>query len=156
MKLCNEQLRVKEKDGYLGDILHEKGLSRSVKETVNKRYGRTFAAIVEVKSILEDYRIDSLGGLKTGLDIFELAVMPSLLHNADTWVEIDIETQNKLEKLQNTMFRYLFGALESTPKAILRYDFGHFSMKEKVHIKKLNLLNHLKRVQKSDQNLWIT
>ena len=44
------------------------------------------------------------------------------------------------------MFRYLFGASESTPKAILRFDLGHFSMKEKVHIKKLNLLNHLKNL----------
>ena len=146
LKLCNQDVRVKEKGEYLGDILHELGLSRSVRETIDKRYGRTFATIIEVTSILEDFRIDTLGGLKAGLDIFELAIIPSLLHNADTWVEIDSEAEEKLEKIQNTMFRYLFGVPVSTPKAILRFDLGHLSMKEKVHVKKLNLLHHLKNL----------
>ena len=44
------------------------------------------------------------------------------------------------------MFRYLFGVPVSTPKAILRFDLGHLSMKEKVHVKKLNLLHHLKNL----------
>ena len=147
LKLFNHDLRVKEKDEYLGDILHEGGLSKSVKETIDKRYGRIFTAMIEIASVLDDYRIDTIGGLKAGLEICELALFPSLLHNADTWLDIDANAEDKLEKVQNSMFRYLFGVPECTPKPILRFDLGNLSMKEKVHVKKLNLLHHLKNLE---------
>ena len=146
LKLSNQLIKVKEKDEYLGDVLHEKGLSESVKETITKRHGRIFSAIIEISSILNDYRIDSIGGLKAGLEIYELAIVPSLLHNADTWTDIDLESEKKLENLQNTMFRYLFGVPECTPKPVLRFDLGHISMNEKVQVKKLTLLHHLKHL----------
>jgi len=44
------------------------------------------------------------------------------------------------------MFRYLFGVPECTPKPLLRFDLGHISMNEKVHVKKLTLLHHLKHL----------
>ena len=124
--------------------MHEGGLARSVKATIDKRYGRIYTAIIEISSVLDDYRIDTIGGIKAGLEIFELALIPALLHNADTWLDIDEKAEEKLEKLQNTMFRYLFAVPESTPKPILRFDLGNLSIKEKIHVKKLNLIHHLK------------
>ena len=144
IQISNHTLKVKEKDEYLGDILHEGGLSSSVKATIDKRYSRVFWTIIEVSSILNDFRIDAIGGLKAGLEIFELAIIPSLLNNSDTWVEMDSECEKKLEKLQNIMFKNLFAVPESTPKPILRFDLGNLSMIEKVHIRKLNLIHHLK------------
>ena len=144
LSIGNETVVAKEKDDYLGDCLHEAGLSKSVKITVDKRYGRVFSAMLEISAILEDYRIDSIGGLSAGLEIYELALLPSLLHNAETWTKIDAETEDKLEKLQNSMFRSLFGVPRSTPKPILRSDLGQLSVREKIHVKKLTFLHHLK------------
>ena len=48
LKICNEQIMVKEKDDYLGEVLHEGGLSKSVEATVAKRYGRILTNIIEV------------------------------------------------------------------------------------------------------------
>ena len=62
------------------------------------------SSIIEISSILDDFRIDFLGGLKAGLDIFELALIPALLNIADTWVDLKDDTIQKLENLQNTMF----------------------------------------------------
>ena len=146
LKISNQLLKVKEKDEYLGEILHESGLRMSVRKTIDKRYGKIFTSIIEFSSILQDYRIDTLGGMKAGLDIIELALIPSLLHNADRWFDINFVAENKLESIQNTMFRYLFGVPLITPKPILRFDFGHLTMREKVHIRKLNLLHHLKNL----------
>ena len=42
------------------------------------------------------------------------------------------------------MFRNLFAVPKSTPKPILRFDLGSLSMIEKVHVRKLNLIYHLK------------
>ena len=64
IKISNEEIKIREKDTYLGDILHEGGLSQRVKATVDKRHGRTLSAIIEVSAILNDYRIDSIWGLK--------------------------------------------------------------------------------------------
>ena len=149
LKISGQNILVKEKDEYLGDILHEGGLAMSVKATVNKRYGRIKSAILEISAILDDFRIDALGGLKAGLDIYEYALLPSLLYNSDTWTKIDLETESRLEDLQNLMFRCLFAVPLSTPKPILRYELGHTSMKEKIHMRKLCFLHHLKHLAKN-------
>ena len=62
LKIFDQQIEVKEHDQYLGDTLHEGGLTKSVKATIDRRYGRIFAAVNEVASILEDFRIDTIGG----------------------------------------------------------------------------------------------
>ena len=121
----------------------------SVKATVNKRYERIKSAILEISAILDDFRIDALCGLKAGLDIYEYALLPSLLYNSDTWTKIDLETESRLEDLQNLMFRCLFAVPLSTPKPILRYELGHTSMKEKIHIRKLCFLHHLNHLAKN-------
>ena len=146
LKIFNQPVPVKQSDIYLGDVLHEGGLAKSVMATVDKRYGRIFSAIIEVSKILEDYRIDVIGGLSVGLEIFELAVIPSLLNNAETWTEMNSETETKLESLQNLMFRHIFAVPMSTPKPILRWDLGQLSVKEKIHIRKLCFLHHLKNL----------
>ena len=148
LKICNQDILVKEKDDYLGDVLHEGGLPKCVEATVAKRFGRIFCNIIEISSILEDYRIETIGGLKSGLDIFEMAILPSLLNNSDVWVGIDESTVNRLESLQNKMFRQLFAVPDSTPIPMLRFDLGCLTMKERIDMKKLNFIQHLKTLEK--------
>ena len=46
--------------------------------TVINRGGKVTASIFEIKAILEDIKIHSLGAIKCGMEIFELAVVPML------------------------------------------------------------------------------
>jgi len=144
LRICDKSIKAKNKDDYLGDVLHEGSLTKSVQATIEKRYGKIFMAICEVSSILNDYRIDTVGGLLAGLEIFDLAITPCLLNNADTWTLINADAESKLDYLQNLMFRSILGVPESTPKPLLRFDLGSLSMAEKVHAKKLNFIHHLK------------
>ena len=146
LRIGNQTIAAREKVENLGDILHEEGLAKSVMQTVDKRYGRIFSAVIEISAVLDDYRINTIGGLSAGLEIFELALLPSLLYNAETWTNIDINTENKLESLQNCMFRSLFAVPRSTPKPILRSDLGHLSVREKIHVKKLTFIHYLKNL----------
>ena len=57
IKIGNEQILVKDKDEYLGDFIHEGGLGKSAKSTINHRYGRLFSSRIEVSAILDDFRI---------------------------------------------------------------------------------------------------
>jgi hypothetical protein len=129
-------------------VLHEGGLAKSVEATVAKRYGRIFSSIIEVCAILEDYRIDTIGGLKCGFEIFEIAILPSLLHNSDTWASIEEPTLTRLENLQKMMYRNLFAVPNSTPIPMLRLDLGSITMQERIHQIKLNFIYHLKTLNK--------
>ena len=149
LKIGNKQIMAKQKDAYLGDIIHEGGLAISAETTINHRYGRIFSSIIEVSAILDDFRIDTIGGLVAGHEIYELALLPSLLNNADTWVELNEASVSKLDNLQNAMFRNLFGVPASTPIPLLRFDLGCLKMEERINQKKLMFLHHLKSL-KSD------
>ena len=56
------KVKIKSQDKYLGDYLHEGGLAKSAETTINKRYGVCLNEILELKSVIEDYRMHSLTG----------------------------------------------------------------------------------------------
>jgi hypothetical protein len=147
LKIGNKQILAKDKDEYLGDFIHEGGLGKSAETTINHRFGRILSSIIEISAILDDFRIDTIGGLVAGLEIFELALLPSLLNNSDVWIDLNEESITKLENLQNSMFRNLFGVPSSTPLPLLRFDVGSLTMEERVHKKKHNFLFHLKSIE---------
>ena len=60
----------KNEEKWLRDILSDQGLEKSVEATINRRYGKVLTAIFELKSILEDLRMQMIGGIKCGLDIW--------------------------------------------------------------------------------------
>ena len=102
-------------ENYLGDYIHCLGNPESVTATVNARHGLATTAISEIKSVLEDCRINVVGGLSAGIDIWELSVLPFLLNNSDVWGNIPKGVLEQLEELQKKFFRYLFATPISTP-----------------------------------------
>ena len=143
------KVKVKSEDKYLGDYLHSGGLSKSVDVTVTKRYGVCLHRILELKSVIEDFRMHSLGGIKVGLEIFNLAILPTLLYNADTWVQIEDKTINRLESLQKTLLRSLLCVPTSTPGPAINWDTGFISVNYRVFQKKLLFLFHLKHLDET-------
>ena len=142
------KIQAKQQDKYLGDILHEGGLKTSIQATITERYGKTYSAIREIGAVINDFRINAIGGLRAGLDIFEMVVIPSLLNNSDTWVELDSGSITRLDELQNWMFKSLLAVPNSVPTPSLRSELGCLSMQERIDCKKLNLLFHLKTLDK--------
>ena len=87
-------------DKWLGDIFHQEGLAASVRATIEDRKARIKGACYEAVAIIEDWRAQVVGGFQGALDLFEMAILPSLLYNAETWIGIRKETENELEDLQ--------------------------------------------------------
>ena len=143
------KVKVKMQDKYLGDYLHGGGLSKSVEATVSKRYGTCLHKIMELKSVIEDFRMHSLGGIKVGLEIFNLSILPNLLYNADTWLDIDDKTMTRLESLQRTLLRSLLSVPISTPCPALDWDTASISVEYRVYQKKLLFLFHLENLEES-------
>ena len=125
------------------------GLAKSVEATVSKRYGACLHKILEIKSVIEDFRMHSLGGIKVGLEIFNLAILPQLLYNSDTWFEITDQTINRLESLQCILLHCLLCVPNSTPIAALSWDSGFLSVRHRIHQKKLMFIHHLISLDKS-------
>ena len=81
---------------------------------------------------MEDCRSTSLGGLRIGLDIWESAYIPSLMSNSSTWMEIKDSTIEKLEEVQNSLYRNLLNVPHTTPKASLIWEVDGFKMKYRI------------------------
>ena len=132
---------------WLGDMLSDAGLMKSVEATVKNRYGRILSAIFEMKSVLEDLRLQMIGGLKCGLDIWEMAIIPSLLNNAGTWTHISGQALESVNKLQNMFLQNLFSVSRSCPKAALCWDTATTMMQVRVEKAKLGLVHHIRSLE---------
>ena len=53
-----------------------------VESTIDGRYSQIFSVIFEIKSVIEGLRMQTIGGIKCGKDIWEMAIIPSLINNA--------------------------------------------------------------------------
>jgi hypothetical protein len=120
--LYGKNMKEKKFERYLGDLIHGGGVAESAEATVNNRHGKMIHGIKEIRAIVEDCRSNTLGGLKVGLDIWETAYVPSLLNNSSKWMEIKDTTINKLEEMQNSLYRNLFNVPFTTPMGCWRYE----------------------------------
>ena len=64
-------------------------------------------------------------------------------------MEIDEHTLNKLEEMQNILYRSLFNVPHTTPKAALAWEVGGMMMKFRIIMNKLIFVNH---IQNLDEN----
>ena len=122
------------------------GLDASIKATVVSRSGKVKAAIFEIKAIIEDLRMQSIGGLLCAIDIWELAIIPSLMFNSEMWVGISEESILQLESIQNLFLRTLLETPFSTPKPAMKWETGVLSMKTRIMQNKLVFINAIKHL----------
>ena len=63
------QVHQKESDKYLGQMLHGGGLDRSAEATVLERTGRIKGATLEIKSIIEEFQMQVMGGMMSAWEL---------------------------------------------------------------------------------------
>ena len=122
--LCGDQMKQKTSDKYLGDYLHSHGTDASVLCTISNRQGVTISSIIETRAILDDVRINTVGGLQAGLDIWEIAIIPALLNNCQTWINMSESSLKMLDSLQNDMYRTLLSVPRTCHLPSLCWDMG--------------------------------
>ena len=65
--------------------------------------GQGEGLILELKALCKDYRLQICGRMMGAIDIFNIAICPSLLANCGPWVNISKETIKKLDSIQNLL-----------------------------------------------------
>ena len=132
-------------DKYLGDMIHQDGLSASVEATISDRIGRITGATHEIKAVLDDFRLQAVGGMMGAWDLWNMAVVPSLMNNCSTWIGISSTLVDRLESIQERYVRLMLEVPVSTPKIALRAETGLLSMKHRIWNEKVSLVLALKR-----------
>ena len=147
--ICCGDFITKEKiaDKWLGDIFHQGGLADCVIATIKDREPKVRAACYEAAAIVDDWRSQCVGGFCSAIDLFELAILPSLLYNSDTWVQMPKVAEEMLENIQLFFVRLVLRVPPGTPKIALRSETGLMSMKLRVWKAKCMLVHHLKGLE---------
>ena len=138
-------MKPKSSEKWLGDFIHEEGVAALVAATVKGRSGRTTAAIFEIKSIVDDFRMQRIRGIVAAFELWEKAIIPSLLNNAETWTEISEECMEELEDLQFLFVRTIMETAKSTPKTSLLWETGLLPMRERISRRKLTFISHIRK-----------
>ena len=150
LKFDNFLVKRRESERYLGQVLHEGGLARSAEATAKGRAGVIRGATMEIKSIIEDFQMQAMGGMMAAWELWERSMVPKLLSGAGTWFGGDCrETIKICDDLQNFYWRVMLKVPESCPKIALRCEPKMLGMKWRLWEKKILLLLQIKQQDKS-------
>ena len=136
-------LKEKEKEKWLGDMIHSGGCRASTLASISERKGRVYNAINETLAIIEDTRVSKLGSARFAVDVWEVAIIPILLNNADVWEVTDKEVQKELEAIQSSYFKGVLQVPNSVPKPAICYEADIQQMKFRMFRRLLNFTKHV-------------
>ena len=128
---------------YLGDYISSNGLGDSVMVTIKNRYKKVTTALMEIRAVMEDCRALVTGGIVTGIEIWETAVIPYLLNSSETWNDLPPKALEMLDDLQNQHLVNLLATPRTCPTPSLMWETGTISMGNKIIKKKLLFYHHL-------------
>ena len=102
-----------------------------------------------IRDRINDIRLQAIGGLICGLDLFNMAVIPMVLYNSEVFTEMRKESLDELEQLQTQFLSVLLAVPISCPRPALAWDTGSLLMENRIMERKLNFVVHLKRLDES-------
>lgn len=153
LKLSGGLMKEVKEEKYLGDYISTEGLAKSTYSTINKRSKKVMNALTEIRAVIEDSRAQVNGGIVSGLEIWEIAVIPYLLNNCETWCEMDKETTQMLDNIQNEFLRNLLDTPRTCPTPSLMWETGTSTMTNRIIKKKLIFYHHLTHLSE-DSLAW--
>ena len=139
LQLGGFQVKRKQYEKYLGQILHEEGLRKSVEATIKDRIGKIKGAIYLTAQIIDSFEMQAMGGMMAAKYLWEGAIVPSLLSGAGTWVSITSKEEEMCEELQELFWRTVLQVPRGGPKVMLRAETGSMKMKQRIQKQKLML-----------------
>ena len=141
--LCGQLMKRETEYKYLGDWISQNGLAESAEITVMRRRNTVLSTVHEIRSVVDDFRSNTCGGIIVGLQIWETGVIPMLLYNSECWLDITKNTIEELELLQRRFLKSILAAGAGCPLPSLYWETGTMYMKNRIMCRKLTFLHHL-------------
>ena len=139
----------KVQDKYLGQILHQDGLAASVIATVAERAGKFRGAVFEIRSVVEEFSMQTMGSMMAAKTLLERALLPSLLAGACNWTGVNKRTEDECDGMIQIFWRVLFKIPESTPKIGITAETATVRTKWRIWEQKLMLVKRLQQQNSS-------
>ena len=159
------QCKPKTEDMYLGDRISALGLEASVEATIAHRQGKIKGEMYEMKSIMEDFRLQAVGGMAGAIDLWEMGICTKLLANCGSWVGASKQAFKQLNLLQDSYLRMTYSCPPSTPIPALRALAGVWDIEHKVALEKVCLIttilhcreknNYARELLEEELVLWL-
>ena len=83
--------------------------------------------------------------------LYESIIIPSLLHNCESWIGLTDQHISTLQKFQDEFIKRVLRIPDSTPKALIQWDVGLLPMKWRIGKSKLNFVSKI--LKKDRDNL---
>ena len=151
MKMGNVVIGHSEKEKYLGDMIHEKGIVESISATIKARTNGLIGKCDEIIKICESPVMGGTGNSIAAINLFEAQIIPSLLHNCESWIGLNQTHISDLQDFQDKFLRKLLWLPITTPKAILHWDTKMKLMKWRIAERKLKFVNKI--MAREDSNI---
>ena len=132
-----------EKEKYLGDYIHEKGIVESISATIKARTNGLISKCDEIIKICESPVMGGTGNSIAAVRLFEAQIIPSLLHNCESWIGLNQTHISDLQDFQDKFIRKLLWLPITTPKAIVHWDTGMKLMKWRISERKLKFVSKI-------------
>ena len=84
-----------------------------------------------------------IGGINIAFEIFDDAVLPLILHNCETWLDMSKKTRNLLDKFHNSSFQCILQCSKGAPKADYYWQTGSIQMDNIILQKQLTFCYNL-------------
>ena len=120
------------------------GVSELVEATVSERSGKIKVSIYELRALIKDFRMQATCGIEAAIDLYGSSIVPSLLSNCATWLDIGKKTEDKLNKIQDLFGRTLLKAPQSTPWLAIIGSLGLLGMRFRIFQEKVLLVLAIK------------
>ena len=91
------------------------------------------------------------GNSIAAINLFEAQIIPSLLHNCESWIGLNQTHISDLQDFQDKFLRKLLWLPITTPKAILHWDTKMKLMKWRIAERKLKFVNKI--MAREDSNI---
>ena len=113
--------------------------------------GKVKGAMNESKDIMEDFQMQAMGGMAGAWDLWERAILPSLLANCGIWFGIGAKTYKNVNETQN--LRMTFECPPSTPLLALRTQAAMVDFEHRIWVEKKSLVDRILHSNHEEDNM---
>ena len=150
IKMGNTNLPNTKADTYLGDVIHQEGCEKSITETIDARIKKQKNKVEEIIQLAESPVMSITGNSVPAFKLYESIVIPSLLHNCESWIGLTDKHISTLQDFQNDFIRRVLRIPDSTPKSLIQWDVGLLPMKWRIGKSKLNFVSKIMKKDRSN------
>ena len=98
---------------------------------------------------MDDCHSHVTGGIQTGIDIWEMSVIPYLMNNSESWTSLPTAATEELDSLQNLFYRVLLQVPTGCPTPMMYWDCKGLLMSNRILKKKSMFLHHFATLDES-------